>query len=717
MSFMALPAQLQDRQVFWFSEILSGEKFSLDQVLGTDSSLSNESGELIFHYKAAEIFSSYQIILASQEPRTANGVGVYVELGGWEEVSYIAVGFRADGKYHHVKAVNPLQNKPFSFCVGFNDLAWGWSNSWESPASRKLDEVRFYIKGKPGSNAYCKLFKAWIWQESEMPDFIWHSHGQVNKPVLIALNAYQQDYYADFAKQAQAYLSTGICPLAGDTQLQWPVNKQLPPELGSTGTWQYSWHALHPGTFLMLNAQQAHCMPSLMAARDFVVQWLANSFDRPDINKKYAWYDHGVAERVLALLMLYCLGQKHQFDVRFMNRLAYAIYRHSQLLASEVFYACHQPVRYHNHAWFQDLAVMAVAAAFPHWNCSKLWGQLALERIQDQFDKLIYEEHEYAVFTENSFGYHLGIERLVSSIEHFSTLLGMPNNIALIRQKLAAFSQLLLFPAGAHGPSFGDTFRQANPASREERVIPEQWQAVRCYLPQTGYFIAKGGEPENLPWLLTMLATNLNVTHKHEDDLSLIFWLDGVEWLVDPSFYSHEYEDDLTQFLRSARAHNMLSIPGVPYDYQPAVGRVELKEIQAGEGRSTIQGVNHSYAHYVIRRRLELTEDQFGQPRIDVVDCFDALNTAEKQLEGSLGFHFGDGVTVQSCAAENGHVFRLSHPASDSGLVLSIQVDKDITPEVRDAWSGLGFLEQVTTKQLVLSLPANTQCIWSLYVE
>lgn len=718
MSFMIVPLQLQDREIRWFDDLLSASDFSLEQVTATGAELANEGGELLLHYQSAEQPSSYQIVLPSQEQREINGLGVYIELGGWDELSYIAVGFKDDEKYHHVKSANPIQGSAFNFCVGFNDLAWGWRNNWDRPEPRKVEEIRFYIKGKPSASAYCKLHKAWLWQESETSEFIWQKHGPVSEEVLCALNTYQQDYFPDFAAQAQEYLSTGACPLAGNTLLQWPVHKRLPLELGSTGTWQYSWHALHSATFLMLHAQQEQSMSSLMAARDFIVQWLADSFVRPDENKKYAWYDHGVAERVLALLMLYILGQKQSFDVRFMNRLAYVLYRHAQLLASDVFYASHQPTRYHNHAWFQDLALMAVAAAFPKWYSSKPWGLLALQRIQDQFDRLILAEQEYAVFTENSFGYHLGIERLVASIDHFSSLLGMQNDITLIRSKLATFSQQLLYPAGTYGPSFGDTFRTANPSSKEEVIAPEQWHSVRCCLPKSGYFIAKGGEPSSAPWLLTFLATNMNATHKHEDDLSLIFWLDGVEWLLDPSFYSHEYEDELPRFLRSARAHNMLHVPDVPYDYQPGVGRVELQEIKANKQHSIIEGVNRSCEHHEIYRRVELTENQSGHPRLGVTDYFKPQATAaDNSLDGTLSFHFGDGVSIHPCPAEQGHVFRLSHPASDFFLVLKIQAGIAITPKIYDSWGGLGFLEKIATKQLELSLPANTECTWTLYVE
>lgn len=717
MSFLAVPFQLQDREIHWFEELLSADTFSSERVTAANSVFAIQDQIIKCNYQPAAICDSYQIVLSSNDLRDANGVGVYVELAGWDELSYIAVGFRDDKKYHHVKSANPVQNRAFSFCVSFNDLAWGWSNNWEKPAAKTIREIRFYIKGRPGKNAYCKLFKAWLWKESVASELIWQRSEPVSEKLFASLSTYQKSYFPDFYHQAKAYLEIGLCPLAGNTQLRWSAYERMPEELGSTGTWQYSWHALHPAAFLMLNAQHEKCLSSLMAARDFVIQWLADSFDRPDSNKKYAWYDHGVAERVLALLMLYVLGQKHRFDVRLMTRLAYAIYRHAQLLSSEVFYACHQPIRYHNHAWFQDLALMAVAAAFPTWGSSKLWAEVASTRIQEQFDQLIVEEKDCAIFTENSLGYHLGVERLVSSIACFSSLLDMPTNIFSTRNKLKVFSDMILYPEGTHGPGFGDTFRPSNPASREAVVVPEKWQPVRRCLPKSGYFIAKGGSPEDAPWLLVFLAANLNATHKHEDDLSIIFWLDGIEWLLDPSFYSHEGEEELTRFLRSPCAHNMLYIPDVPYDYKPGAGRAELTELNVDDKYSIIEGVNRSCAGHVIHRRLELSENQSGRLRVDVTDYFEALEPTGEQRNGILNFHFGDGVSIQACSSDQGCAFRLTHPASKYTLVLQMQSEAGMAPKIRDSWSGLGFLEKVPTHRLELALPAETKCTWSLYVE
>ena len=717
MSSVVVPSQLQDREVCWFRELLSEESFAFDQISFDNADCVNNNRQLEFNYFASDELSSFQIVLPVKESRIANGFGVKVEIGDWKQLSYVALGFRDEKKYHHVKVVNPRQQHVFNFCVGFNDLAWSWSNDWDNPEARHIREIRFYIKGMPGANAYCKISNAWIWQESTLSKLIWQEHNQISDELFSGLNNYQQNYFPDFGKQVHEFMENGTCPLAGNTQLAWPENKQIPPMLHTIGTWQYSWHALHPATLLMLNAQKNQHLPSLMAARDFVTQWMSNSFDRPDPNKKYAWYDHGVAERLLSLVMLYALGQKHKFDTRYMNRLAYTIYRHAQLLASEVFYACHQPTRYHNHAWFQDLALMVVATAFPKWYCSAPWAKLALIRLQDQFEKLMVEEESYAVFTENSFGYHLGVERLVASIAYFSGLLNLSNNIAKISKGLAAFSDLLLYPGNTNGPAQGDTFRLANPATKDKKQI-EYWSNERVFLQKSGYFVAKGGEPMQAPWLLVFLATNLNATHKHEDDLSLVFWMDGIEWLIDPSFYSHDYTDELPFFLRSAQAHNMLHIPGVVYNYRPYAGRSELKTVQLTPQQSIVEGINHSCEHYAIYRRIVLSETQTGLPRIEVSDRFEPLELNSQPENGLLCFHFGDGVVIQALPSEQGLSYLLSHPASNKKLILKVQLVPEVNPEIEilPSWSGLGFLEKIETQRLQINLPANAECKWSLYV-
>jgi hypothetical protein len=85
----------------------------------------------------------------------------------------------------------------------------------------------------------------------------------------------------------------------------------------------------------------------------------------------------------------------------------------SPWVASELFYASHQPTRYHNHAWFQDIALMATALAMKDFPCVEHWLETSISRLTDQLEQLIVRDKGYAVFVENSIGYHRGVQRLV----------------------------------------------------------------------------------------------------------------------------------------------------------------------------------------------------------------------------------------------------------------------------------------------------------------
>ncbi|RIA56036.1 heparinase II/III-like protein [Dichotomicrobium thermohalophilum] len=518
---------------------------------------------------------SYQLRLRLPRAQVASGVGARIRLRGWEYINYICIGYSWKEAFAHVKAAQPAIDRWFDFLVGHDDLAWGWHHDWAHPEDREIADIRLYIKGAPGARAYLDVGEMLLWQEDRaaLPD--WLDRDQpVPEKVVHAIEAYERKCFRSYTAQAQEFLETGKCPLYGETMLDWPATATLPPGLTDTGTYQYSWHALHAATMLMLRAHDSGETGPLFAAREFVAGWIERSYFRPDPNLKYAWYDHGTAERCLAMVQLYAVGQQHGFDQRFMARLRRIIFRHAQLLASEVFYAGHQPTRYHNHAWFQDLALLAVTLAFPSWPCSQGWGDTALSRLEDQFAKLIQRDNGYAVFVENSIGYHHGVQRILEFAGNLAMLSGRDTPIPAIAEELRTFSEFFRYPDPRHALSQGDTFRLPNQNTANPRgQIPYGRREVTV-LPEAGYAIVKA-DHENRPFMLTMLATSLSKTHKHEDNLALTLYFDGVEWLIDPSFHSHEYTAPIPAYLRSAAAHNCVFVPDLPYALEPGLAWLE----------------------------------------------------------------------------------------------------------------------------------------------
>ncbi|MFV0492259.1 MAG: heparinase II/III family protein [Pseudorhodobacter sp.] len=655
---------------------------------------------------------SQQLRFSLPEARMANGMGLRLRIRGWKSISYIGIGHTDENRYCHVKAGHPRQDHWFDFCVGFADLAWGWRNDWDHPEDRPVSDIRFYIKGVPGPEAGLDITDFYLWQETPEPDAIFGEEHRIPADVMQSLSDYNRSYFPNAVNQMHSFMEEGKCPLIHDTLINWRVADSRPDGLEGNNTYQYSWHALHPALILMLSALETKKAGPVFAARDLVSDWLTRSYDTPDPNVKYAWYDHGVAERLLTFITLYGIGQDYGFDSRFMTRLRRAIHSHAQLLASEVFYAGHQSIRYHNHAWFQDFALIATGLAFPGWAPANYWIDLALERIGDQFAALIVRDGDYAVLAENSIGYHRGIQRLVSKIDVFASLSGRQTDIPAILAGMSGFSTLMHYPDGKRFPAQGDTFRlplppEGDPGGKRPWPTPEV-----AILPHAGYGIARGNH-EGRPFSLIFLATALSATHKHADNLSFTLYLDGIEWLIDPSFHSHEYARPLPAWLRGPEAHNAFILPGADYAITP--GRARMTGWQ-DDGAFHFEGHHDAVTDCKFRREINGRIDRLDLTILD--ELLQQGPGAPPAEQARLMLQCGDGVTATITEGE----IRLTHPASDLSLLISLPGARirSFHGQEEDpvcGITGLGFLEAVPITTIRVEPPEAGAIQWELRAE
>lgn len=700
-----LPESLHGRQILdrlHYTVQGAGEHFSRELLSG-DGDITLDGAHVTASYTGE--LGSYQLRLKLPSAFLANGAGARIRLRGWQQISYIAIGYSGFSGFEHVKASNPAQDHWFDFSFGHGDLAWGWQHGWDHPEDAQAPDIRLYIKGTPGEAAHLDVKDMLLWREEALDENVLPGQDMALPPrVLHAIRAYELKCFRDYKTQARAFMEDGKCPLYGNVLLDWPTGAILPPALPETGTYQFSWHALHPAVMLMLHAHDTGETGPLFAARDFVMGWLERSYDTPDANIKYAWYDHGTAERCLAMLQLYGLGQAHGFDKRCQDRLRRAIFRHAQLLASEVFYAGHQPTRYHNHAWFQDLVLLATALAFPRWPCAALWIKTAIARLEDQFEKLIVRDGGYSVFVENSIGYHHGVQRLIEFAGNLATLSGHPTEIPAVAAELQKFSDFFRYPDSRRTLSQGDTFRLPNQDGVNPRGQIPYGKPAFTVLPKAGYAIWQGNHQDR-PFMLTMLATSLSRTHKHEDNLALSLYFDGVEWLIDNSFHSHEYTDPLPAYLRSAAAHNCVCLPGQAYSIDPGLAHLDGR---SEDGICTAEGTHEAYAGLTLARSVSgpLTQLDFtGQDGI-----------SQPQETAQLRFHCGEHVTAR---LEDGKAV-LTHPGSAFSLIIDFgdlpariaRGEQDSTPMA--GLVGHHFMTHAETDTLIIDLADQETARWRI---
>lgn len=609
----------------------------------------------------------------------ASGVAASIYLGDWQHIDYVAIGYSQTLGFKHIKAKNIRQNAWVDMGFSHDDIIWQLQNGHQQTSDANIGDIKLFIKGDPGQ-AMVKLRNLQVVQTAPIttPPMVAVAPG-----VISVLTMHFRRALRDYNFAATEYMATGQCPMPGKQLLPWGIAAEKPETLSSVNSFCSAWHGMHLPIALMLYAEDTQTTAPLMAARVLIEQWLDNSYFQPDSDVKYTWYDHGTAERLLAFILLWHKCAEQGQDARFANRLWQAIDQHAELLNSEAFYAYHQPTRYHNHAWFQDTALIAAALAFPEQAQAEQWLTNGISRFEDQLEKLIVRDGGYAIFVENSIGYHHGVQKLAEVVGALVQLSGRDTEIPQVAQELTAWSDFLRYPDG-RVPAQGDTFRLP-PRTGNDIRRGKPWAKPGCtVLPKAGYAVVKGNH-DNKPWMLCLFNTSLSETHKHEDNLSITFWFDGIEWLIDPSFYSHEYDQDIPEFLRSKFAHNRPFVVNAQKVNQSIIGAELIDDSIAGyfKVRSKV-----SYSSGIeLTRSISISSDSsefiFEDSGVDMTGGDITLCS---------NFHVSE--IVEVCRLESTGI-QLRSEESDYFLQLSFNADYGV--DTCAGFAGLGFLEKDST--------------------
>lgn len=723
-----LAFELQGREIRQYEAISFGDAAHAMTPLISNGEFIKNNGCVWVTFDYEKTIGLFRVPLPAPVPN-GSGLTALLYLGMWEKIDYLALGFtdEIDGKtFRHVKINNPKRDAWDIISIDFGSLIYRIQNGFADFIPTTISDARFYIKGKPkpgGAVLGVGWIAAWAKSADAIPEtWIAQETGSrfaTRADAPEALVNVLVDYFAQCNpkawEHAKGFLETGKCPIANDVWLEWPAGQRLPEGLHESGTYRYMWHALQPMIALLVYGVQAGQYDAIKAAYRFADAWIATSFEKPDPDVKYAWYDHGTAERTLGLILLHGVAELHGFELEVLSRLRAVIFEHAVLLESEAFYAYHQPFRFHNHAWFQDIALMAAAAAFPRSPQSPRWRMKALHRLDEQINALLVEDDGFVVFVENSIGYHQGIQRLLAFASEVSALSGGKNDVSSALQGVDRWTSYYRYPDG-RTPANGDTFRRPNPTNAAETRRYSVREVSARVLPKAGYAVAHGVHDRS-PWTLAMTASNINRTHKHDDHLSFTLWFDGVEWLIDPSFYSHEYGDPLPRFLRSASAHNACIVEGAGYDISP--GKATLSG-SVDDDKFSFLGSHNAISGYEIRRVMEGKLSRLSLAIRDEIIATNELSPMSDE-RGLLCIQVGDGVNVTLLGSQ----VRLSHPASTYTLRLSFASEPDEVTVVRgfaksralNGVSGLGFQQQVATYGIFLHLPAPGIIEWFIEAE
>ncbi|MEO8752448.1 MAG: heparinase II/III family protein [Casimicrobiaceae bacterium] len=283
----------------------------------------------------------------------------------------------------------------------------------------------------------------------------------------------------------------------------------------------------------------------LNAALDYVDQWLAFE-ERSYLPVGLSWNDHALAERIFVLTDLWRVYRGHpRFDAARAERILRLARRDAEFLARPDHYTYAT-----NHGVMQNLALLHLAMAMPALPDATALFRVGQERLAGQIQFFMSPE---GVVLEHSAGYHaFGLQLLLAAQRYFD-LAGVPPPPSLAEgvARAQSFLAALERPDGTL-PPIGDTHvsRQATAAAgaRALQVMgsdPLSGRAPCLVAPVSGYAVlwsALAPPARDATAQLAAIWSNFpGHGHKHADELSLVYWADGQQWLSAAGYWNYDH--------------------------------------------------------------------------------------------------------------------------------------------------------------------------------
>ncbi|MCX8013605.1 MAG: hypothetical protein N3A02_04885, partial [Rectinema sp.] len=411
-------------------------------------------------------------IVASFDALDALGIGVVLRVPTVEEVAYIACGVRTKQGFWHLKA----RARPHAWLylpVAFDadadyHLRACGSDLPKLPVPLTIKQVEVFFKLRSPQAALVADVQALlvVSQVDKVGRGAWQAWTQLSPAHSCALRKALTEYYLGKinqqsislvdARRDQPLLNEETVPLIDATCL-WPLDHPWPAAVLHNKTLLFSWHALlwlvprvllladhHPG-HVSFHALSTHVCYVVDHVSRYLQEWIAPAMPPKD---RYVWYDHGVAERQLALIFMLVTLRDYGVHDRWMYRVLEAVCCQAKLLMSDVFYARNQSTPWPNHAWFQDLALLATYRLLPGLPLGLSARAIAEQRLMQQFDHLVISDGPFHIFVENSIAYHLGVSRILVLCRQLATSETFDAALQRIVSGMQAFANAFRFPNG-----------------------------------------------------------------------------------------------------------------------------------------------------------------------------------------------------------------------------------------------------------------------------
>jgi hypothetical protein len=367
--------------------------------------------------------------------------------------------------------------------------------------------------------------------------------------------------------------------------------------------WRFRYHALDWLEQLVEASKHRDLPEALDLGFRLVEDWASDVLGHLPCDQ-IIWTDHTVAKRLKRLIYFFDAYRQHNQDHEHVAFLLRLIAVHASLCNDDAFYARNQPMRIHNHAFFQDEALLLAALALPELRGASAWEKRALSRMTTHLNLILTDE---GVHKENTPGYHVAMLAHVKAINTRLNQFGKTAPFHEIEESMLNYALGVQLPDKRVvnlGDSYGiETLLDAHTNGQ----YADYPGAASCVFDQSGYAVFRNSNPVDADKTIhTFFSAAFNsITHKHRDDLAFTIYGFGEHWLVDAGLYSYREQDPIQLYARSARSHNTVSIDNMDFPIsEERVGTTSITDHKLSETYAYVEGKTEAYSSIDFTRRM-----------------------------------------------------------------------------------------------------------------
>ncbi|WP_271399350.1 heparinase II/III domain-containing protein [Salinicoccus roseus] len=448
-----------------------------------------------------------------------------------------------------------------------------------------------------------------------------------HKTALLKRNIQQNRQYAAYADElleGRYRLHPNVGVLVFEDGIEWSFQTEKNPR-----TTQIYLHSMNYLNYLVYAHNETGEGKYLEKGKEILSHWHEHhaGMEKRETNNNLAWNEHAVSSRAINALWL----KAHAPDtLEADGQFTSFIKHHLEFLTDNANYT------ENNHGIMMDKAVLIIALFLADAEEKKPYITIAKKRLE----KVLMRDFSYRhVHLENSPEYH----RIV--VKWFAEL------AKILKEMDAGFHRTYYNKIKRAKDYLGYVidYNHQLPLLGDTGIVNVSVDKVH-----DDFFDAEAGigifNDETKCSTLLFSAGFQNNTHKHQDDLSLIFSVNKESILADSGKYSYAKDDPFRTHLTSPAAHTTLRVEGEDYPLD-ILGDIRLTNYHTSSRYKYVSGEHHMYEGTALKRHVILIDGD----KLIIVD--DALS--EKPKNFIQNFVLDDSVEVEQV---NRDMMKLSTP-------------------------------------------------------